>query len=87
VSRRIDLHGQSALGEVDLDGVGAGCETATDLRLVLVQQIVDELFSRVPRKVVGWIHETQGGREMTACFTGSCVWRCTSRRKLSAYRR
>jgi hypothetical protein len=42
--------------------VGAGREAATDLRLVFAQQVVDELFSRVPRKGVGWIHETQGRR-------------------------
>ena len=56
----IDLHGESTLAEVDLDAVGTGRETATHLRLVFVQQVVDELFSRVPRKVVGWIHADSG---------------------------
>ena len=50
---RIDLHRQTALGEVDLDLVGAFLEAAADLRFVLRQQIVDELLARVARDAFG----------------------------------
>ena len=47
--RGIDLERQASLGEVDLHCGHAFVETATNFSDVLVQQVLDEVFARIPR--------------------------------------
>ena len=46
----IDLHRKAALGEIDLDLVGAFRKTPTDLLFMLAEQILDEFLPRVARE-------------------------------------
>src|SRR5688572_14906723 len=60
-ARGIYLHGEPALGEVDLYLVRSLLQAAPHFRLVLTNQIVDELIARIARKAIRGIHEAQGG--------------------------
>ena len=57
----IDLDREPAFGEVDLHVMGALRQAASDLRLVLAQQIMDELLARVSFDIAGRIHQAQRG--------------------------
>ena len=49
LARRVQLHRETTLGEVDLYAVGTLPQAAANLGLVLAQQIGDELFAGVSR--------------------------------------
>src|ERR1700682_580266 len=59
---RIDLDREPRLREVDLYLPCAFPETVAPLRLVLAQQISDELLPRITRNRVGRVHQTQRRR-------------------------
>lgn len=53
----VELHGETALGEIDLDLGGAPVETLADVRLGLVDEIVEELLPRIAVDPIRWIEQ------------------------------
>ena len=77
---RIDLDREPPFGEVDLHLVRALVEAAPDFRLVLAQQVVDELLARVAGNPSAGYMRLSADGEITACLTGSVrVAQATSR--------
>ena len=62
LAARINLHRKAAFGEIDLHTMRTLLQTTTYFRLVLAQQIIDELLPRIVRKAFRWIHQAQCGR-------------------------
>ena len=62
LARRIDLHREPALREVDLHAVSTLSQAVANFGLVLAQQVGDELLAGVPRYRLGRVHQAQGRR-------------------------
>ena len=60
LARWIDLDGEPPLREVDLHAVGALPQAVPDFRLVLAQEVFDELLAGVPGDLLGRVHQAQG---------------------------
>src|ERR1700704_2097107 len=61
-SRRVNLDGKTALGEVDLYFLRTLLQAPVDFRHVFAQQILDEHLPWVPWNTFFWIHQAQGRR-------------------------
>ena len=62
VAARVELDRQPAFREIDLHCVGAQIQARPDLRLMLAEEVGDELLARVVGDLVGGIHEAQRRR-------------------------
>jgi hypothetical protein len=58
LTRGVELDRQPSFGEVDLNAMRASLQTAANLGLVLLQQIVEEFITRITGNLLRRIHET-----------------------------